>query len=295
MAMLCRAMQSQFPKIKLSGLCHSVQGTAEMLARWIGAKNEDITYTCAGINHQAFYIDYRWKGKDAYPLIREAMKNPKIYNEEQVRNEMFLLLDYYPTESSGHNSEYNAWFRKRPDLIEKFCTHGTGWNPGIYAEILKDYQGRKGVWQKSIEDWLADPKVDLVRGHEYAAYIFNAVFGDKTLYKFNGNVLNKGLIDNLPQGACVEVPVLASPLGLEAVKIGKLPDQIAALVHTSSICEELAVEGSLSGDPRKIYQAIAFDPLTSAVLGIQEIKNMTGKMFKQNKEYLPQFPDFRLD
>jgi alpha-galactosidase len=287
MAMLCRAMQSRFPNLKISGLCHSVQGTAGMLAHWIGAKDEDITYTCAGINHQAFYLDYKWKGKDAYPLLREAMKDPKIYNEEIVRNEMFLLLDYYPTESSGHNSEYNAWFRKRPDLIEKFCAHGTGWNPGVYAYILNEYLARKDSWQKEIEDWLNAPNVDLNRGHEYAAYIFNAIFGDKTIFKFNGNVLNKGLIDNLPQGACVEVPVLASPHGFEAIKIGKLPDQLAALVHTSSICEELAVEGALAQDPRKVYQAIAFDPLTSAVLGIQEIKEMTRKMFKQNADYLP--------
>ena len=288
MAMLCRAMQSRFPNLKISGLCHSVQGTAGMLAHWIGARNEDITYTCAGINHQAFYIDYRWNGKDAYPLLREAMKNPKIYNEEQVRNEMFLLLDYYPTESSGHNSEYNAWFRKRPDLIEKFCTHGTGWNPGAYAYILNEYQSRKNTWQKEIEDWLSEPSTDLNRGHEYAAYIFNAVFGDKTMFKFNGNVLNHGIIDNLPNGACVEVPVLASPHGLEAVKVGKLPDQIAAIVHTSSICEELAVEGCLSGEKAKILQAIAFDPLTSAVLGIPEIREMTEKMFKQNEGFLPQ-------
>jgi alpha-galactosidase len=295
MAMLCRAMQSQFPKLRISGLCHSVQGTAGMLAKWIGADYNDISFTCAGINHQAFYIDYRWKDKDAYPLIREAMKDPKIYNEEQVRNEMFLLLDYYPTESSGHNSEYNAWFRKRPDLIEKFCTHGTGWNPGAYAYILNEYQKRKGNWQQDIEKWLADPNIDLARGHEYAAFIFNAIFGDKTLFKFNGNMPNNGLIDNLPQGACVEVPVLASPHGLDAIKIGKLPNQIAALVHTSSICEELAVEGSLQGDPRKVYQAIAFDPLTSAVLGIQEIKQMTEKMFRQNKEYLPQFSSLSVD
>jgi len=286
MAMLCRAMQSRFPHLKISGLCHSVQGTASMLAKWIGAKDEDISYTCAGINHQAFYLDYKWKGKDAYPLLKEAMKNPEIYREEIVRNEMFLLLDYYPTESSGHNSEYNAWFRKRPDLIEKFCLPGTGWNPGAYAYILNEYLGKKETWKKEIEDWLNEPDVDLNRGQEYAACIFNAMFGDKTLFRFNGNVPNFGLIDNLPRGACVEVPVLASPCGFEAVKIGSLPDQLAALVHTSSICEELAVECALSGDPKKVYQAIAFDPLTSAVLGLQEIKEMTKKMFRQNAGYL---------
>jgi alpha-galactosidase len=295
MAMLCRAMQSRYPNLAISGLCHSVQGTAEMLARWIGANHEDISYTCAGINHQAFYTEYRWKGKDAYPLIRGAVLNDrKIYNEEQVRNEMFLLLDYYPTESSGHNSEYNAWFRKRPDLIKKYCTKGTGWNPGTHAHILRDYQKRKDTWVGEIEKWLAEPDADLKRGHEYAASIFNAVFGGGELFKFNGNVPNRGLIENLPQGACVEVPVLASPHGLEPVKVGVLPRQIAALVHTSSACEELAVEGSLTGDPRKVYQAIAFDPLSSAVLGIEEIKEMTAKMFEQNRDYLPQFKTFDL-
>ena len=94
--------------IKLTGLCHSVQGTAMMLARWIGAPYEEITYTCAGINHMAWYLKYEWNGQDAYPLIRKAItERPEIYNEEQVRNEMFLALDYYVTESSGHNSEYN--------------------------------------------------------------------------------------------------------------------------------------------------------------------------------------------
>ena len=139
MAMLCRAMQRE-SYIPVTGLCHSVQGTSEMLANWIGAPYEEITYTCAGINHQAFYLKYEWNGEDAYPLIHKAItENAEIYNEEQVRNEMYLALDYYVTESSGHNSEYNWWFRKRPDLIEKYCTHGTGWNPGEYAYILKEY------------------------------------------------------------------------------------------------------------------------------------------------------------
>ena len=104
----------------MTGLCHSVQGTAAMLARWIGAPMEEITYTCAGINHMAWYLKYEWNGEDAYPLIREAVTTrPEVYDEEQVRNEMFLAFDYYVTESSGHNSEYNAWFRKRLDLIEQ--------------------------------------------------------------------------------------------------------------------------------------------------------------------------------
>ena len=295
MAMLCRGMQERYPNLKITGLCHSVQGTADMLAKWCGADPASITYTCAGINHQAFYLDFKSDGADLYPKIFNAVtKNKKIYNEEIVRNEMYLALGYYPTESSGHNSEYNAWFRKRPDLIEKFCTHGTGWNPGAYAYILNGYTGRKKVWRNEMTKWLNEEVVDIKRGGEYASYIFNAVFGDRTPFKFNGNVRNFGLIDNLPEGACVEIPVIASRDRLENVRVGKLPDPIAALVHTSSICEEMAVTGSLTGDPRLVYQAVAFDPLSSAVLGLREIKDMVKTMFKKNKDYLPQFKSFEI-
>ncbi|QHT59435.1 alpha-galactosidase [Paenibacillus lycopersici] len=288
MAMLCRAIQSE-TSVRATGLCHSVQGTAAMLAGWIGAPAEEITYTCAGINHQAFYLDFNWNGKDAYPLIRDAVKqNPAVYGEEIVRNEMFLHLDYYVTESSGHNSEYNAWFRKRPDLIERYCTHGTGWNPGEYGVVVKYGERMKNNWEQQMEEW-RDKPIDLARGEEYASYIFNAVFGDGTLFKFNGNVRNFGLIDNLPEGACVEVPVLASRNGLAPIHVGKLPDHLAILVNTSSRCEELAVEGALTGDKRKIFQAVAFDPLTSAVLSLQEIQDMVDELFEANRGWLPAF------
>lgn len=288
MAMLCRLCQSE-TKVNITGLCHSVQGTAAMLARWIGADIKDVTYLCAGINHQAFYLNYKVKGQDAYPLIRKAMERPEVYNEEQVRNEMFLHLDYYVTESSGHNSEYNAWFRKRPDLIEKYCTSGTGWNPGHHRYILDEYLKREDTWKKDILDWLAKDDIDLTRGGEYAACIFNAIFGDNTIYEFNGNVRNFGLIDNLPQGCCVEVPVEASKAGLRPVHVGALPDQLALLNNISSRCEELAVQGSIEGDRRKIFYAVAFDPLTSAVLSLGEIKAMVDEMFEANRKYLPQF------
>lgn len=288
MAMLCRAMQGQ-SKVQVTGLCHSVQGTAEMLAKWIGAPMDEVTYLSAGINHQAWYLSYRWNGKDAYPLIRAAMDNPEIYNQEIVRNEMFLHLDYYVTESSGHNSEYNAWFRKRPDLIERYCTHGTGWNPGVYGYILDEYLKREDTWQNEIEKWLADEHVNLERGHEYAAYIFNATIGDGTLYEFNGNVRNFGLIDNLPEGCCVEVPVMASKRGLSPIHVGKLPDHLAILNNISARCEELAVEAALEGDPRKVFHAVCFDPLTSAMLSLAETKQMVDEMLQQNKAWLPQF------
>jgi alpha-galactosidase len=293
MAMLCRAMQRE-SDILVSGLCHSVQGTAAMLARWIGAPIEEIDYTSAGINHQSFYIRFDWNREDAIPLIRKAItENEEIYNEEIVRNEMFLNLGYYVTESSGHNSEYNWWFRKRPDLIEKYCTHGTGWNPGVYAYILDGYRNRATSWRDSIVEWLEDPKpLDLARGHEYATYIINAYVGGEP-FKFNGNVPNKGLIPNLPPDACVEVPVYADHSGLNSIHVGPLPPQCAALVNTSIAYEEMAVEACLTGDPTLVFQAVAYSPLSAAVLSLAEIKQMVNELFEVNRDYLPTFSHFK--
>lgn len=289
MAMLCRALQRE-SFIRLTGLCHSVQGTAMMLADWIGAPYKEITYTCAGLNHMAWYLKYDWNGKDAYPLMRKAVtERPEIYNEEIVRNEMFLHLDYYVTESSGHNSEYNAWFRKRNDLIERYCTHGTGWNPGEYAYILKEYQNAERTWKDEARQWFAaETPIELERGEEYAAFIINALMGGEP-FQFNGNVPNTNLVTNLPQNACVEVPVWVSRKGFEPVHVGALPPQCATLTNLTAQIEEMAVEGALTGDPRLIFQAIAYDPLTSAVLSLAEIKQMVNQMFAQNKDYLPHF------
>ncbi len=288
MAMLCRALQ-RTTAIPVTGLCHSVQGTAEMLAGWIGAPMDEITYTCAGINHQAWYLTYEWNGRDAYPLIREAVQKPEIYNEEIVRNEMFLHLDHYVTESSGHNSEYNWWFRKRPDLIEKYCLPGTGWNPGEYAYILKEYQGRETSWRDEARQWFAaETPISLEREQEYAAYIINALQGGET-FGFNGNVPNTALITNLPEGACVEVPVYVDRNGFRPVHVGALPPQCVALNHLSVMVEEMAVEAALTGDPRLVFQAIAYDPLSAAVLSLAEIRTMVNEMLQRNRDYLPQF------
>ncbi len=294
MAMLCHAMQrSSF--IKLTGLCHSVQGTAEMLARWVGIKPEELDSVCAGINHMAWFLKLEHKGRDLYPKLREVvMKDEKVYNEEQVRNEMFLALGYYVTESSGHNSEYNWWFRKRPDLIEKYCTTSTGWNPGHHAFILNEYRRTDKTWKQEFLDWLnSDHPISLERGHEYAAYIINAYLGGE-LYEFNGNVTNTGLVTNLPEGACVEVPVLASRKGFEPIHVARLPDCCAILTNLSAQIEMMAVEGFFQGDAMLIYQAIAHDPLTAAKLSLAEIKKMVVEMFQKNREYLPQFKQINL-
>ena len=291
MAMLCRAMQKK-TNVKVTGLCHSVQGTAEMLARWIGVSMDDVTYVSAGINHQSWYIEYKVNGKDAYPLIRKAVKKEEIYKEELVRNEMFLNLGYYVTESSGHNSEYNWWFRKRPDLIEKYCIHGTGWNPGKYGYILDEYLNREDTWKNDIKKWLKQKSIPLERGHEYATRIINAYMGGEP-YLFNGNVPNTGIIPNLPPDVCVEVPVLANKRGFNTIYAGPLPPQCAALNNVSIASEEMAVEAALTGDPELVFYSVAYDPLTASVLSLAEIRKMVKEMLKVNKDYLPTFKNLK--
>ena len=288
MAMLCRAMQST-TNLKITGLCHSVQGTAEMLARWIKAPMEEIAYVCAGINHQSWYLDYKWNGQDAYPLIRKAIKRKKVYNEEIVRNEMFKHLGYYVTESSGHNSEYNWWFRKRKDLIEKYCLAGTGWNPGEYAYILKDYIKTERMWRSKVGKLIEETQnMPLERGGEYAAFIINACMGGEA-FEFNGNVPNTGLIPNLPKDVCVEVPVIANERGFNPLYVGPLPPQLAALNNINIAVEEMAVEAALTGNPELVFHSVCYDPLTASVLSLAEIRKMVNVMLRKNQPFLPQF------
>lgn len=290
MAMLCGALQ-RLTHIPVTGLCHSVQGTAMMLASWIGADYQDVNYLCAGINHMAWYLQYEVNGLDAYPQIYKAItENSDIYNQEQVRNEMYLALGYYVTESSGHNSEYNWWFRKRPDLIERYCTHGTGWNPGKHAYILREYQKTEQTWRTREQQAADKPigEIDLRRGQEYAAYIINALQGGEP-FRFNGNIPNTNLVTNLPDQACVEVPVFVDRAGFHPIHVGELPPQCTLLTQLSSGIEEMAIKGGLTGDPTMIYRAVCHDPLTASVLSLSEIRQMTNELFAQHQVHLPQF------
>ena len=300
MAMLCQAMQKT-TRVNVTGLCHSVQGTAHMLARWAGVPFAEVDYTCAGINHLAWYLTFTHQGRDLYPTLRKKVReDAAVYNAEQVRNEMFIAMDYYVTESSGHNSEYNWWFRKRPELIEKHCTHGTNWNPGRHAYILDEYRNRTH-WRQDVRKWIEQPGWKrpaeraklLARGGEYAASIMDAWMGGP-LFRFNGNVLNTGnYVSNLPADCCVEIPVLASRLQMQPISVGALPRQVVPLTSLNATCETLAVEAALEGDPRKVYQAIASDPLTAAVLSLGEIREMVNAMLAKNKPHLPQFKHFK--
>lgn len=181
--------------------------------------------------------------------------------------------------------EYRA-LNHLPGVIEKHCTHGTGWNPGEHAAILKSYRRREKNWRDQVYAWFEQETIDLERGHEYAAYIMHAMSGGEP-FQFNGNVPNRNLISNLPDGACVEVPVWASAKGLEAVAVGPLPASVAPLTNIYSQIEEMAVAATLNGDRRLIYQAVAYSPLSAAVLSLAEIRELVDELFAANEPYLP--------
>lgn len=284
MSMLCGAMQ-KYANVEVTGLCHSVQGTIKMLSEWLDVPYDEITYKCMGVNHQAFYTVLEHNGKDLYPRLKKLMEDPEYRNKEQVRNEMFLKLGYYVTESSGHNSEYNQWFRKRPDLIEKYCTNGTNWNPGTHAFSLELRKERHADTSKQYKEWYEKP-FDSQKSLEYAADIFNARIGDGKPFIFNGNVLNKGSIPNLPYDACVEVPVVADRMGFKTTIAGPLPDHIAILVNTTARIESLVVEAAMKKSRDLVYKAVYMDPLSSAVCSLEEIKAMCDELFEANRDFL---------
>lgn len=286
MGMVCKVVQSQ-TTIPVMGLCHSVQETTQMLADWIGKPISEITYRCAGLNHQAWVLDFKWQGKDAYPLIREAANREENSSKEPVRVDMLNHLGYFVTESSGHNSEYNPWYRKTPEILDRYLAKGLE-NDGHYGFEIEYYESVQDTWDEKLKEWYSQGDLPLERGKEYAACILNAVIGDGTPFQFYGNVMNRGYIENLPENACVEVPVYASPYGFEPVSVGKLPPQLACLNGINAQCEDMAVEALLTGNRELVYYAAYLDPLTSAVLPLNEIRAMVDELFDFNNQYLPE-------
>ena len=287
MAMLCKAMKT-YTNVDVTGLCHSVQGTSKMLAEWAGVDYNEVKYTCVGINHMAFFTELFANGTDLYPILRKKIETDEYYNKEKVRNEIFKTFGYYVTESSGHNSEYTPWFRKRPDLIRKYCSpEGANWNPGEYAFSLKLRQN-PDRFDRLVNEFMKK-ELKRERGHEYAANILNARIGDGTPFDFNANLLNCGSVKNLPYDACVEIPVTATADGYVRRFEGELPSSVAPLVAYTAAIENLTVEAWEKKSKALVYQAVSLDPLCSAVLSLEEIRQMCDELFEINKEFLAGF------
>ncbi len=303
---------SRATDIRTVGLCHSVPGTAHELARDIGVPYEEIDYLVAGINHMAFYLKFerRATGEDLYPLIRRVYEEGRVPPTNRVRYEMLMRLGYFVTESSEHFSEYVPWFIKSgaDGLIEKFnipldeyierCKAGIiSWQlleqaekegriPGE-AEILEALRDvnpmHKGWTVRSITDL---NKVE--RSVEYGSLIIHSMEtgGARVIY---GNVPNAGIIDNLPEGCCVEVPCRVDAEGIQPIPVGALPPQLAALMQTNINVQALTVEAALTGKREHIYHAAMLDPHTAAELTLDQIWAMVDELIEAHGDYLPAY------
>lgn len=277
------------------GLCHSVQGTSELLASWLGVPYNEVVYRCAGINHQAFFLEFRQGDEDLYPRIHAALQREDFYAQDPVRAELLKHFGYFVTESSGHASEYYPYFRKtaamvNEELAPKFQTDTSLWfdsgrTGGYLRECLRRLDQFKAEYEALISGATAAP---VERTHEYGSYIIEAMETHRPI-RINGNVPNYGLIADLPEGCCVEVPCLVDGNGIQPTTIGKLPPQLAALMRCSIDVQELAVEAALTGNREAVYHAIMLDPLTAAACTLPQIRAMVDELMLAQVQWLPQF------
>jgi alpha-galactosidase len=277
------------------GLCHSVQGTGAMLARWIDVPYEEVISFCAGINHQAWFLDFRRGNQDLYPRIWEAIEQPEIVVQEPVRIDIMKYFGYFVTESSGHASEYVPYFRKSAQMIEtelvpRFKNEHDAWfdfsRTGGY---LRHCISRSAESREEYRELLAGVRdLPTARTLEYGSFIIEAMETNRPA-RVNGNVPNYGLIDNLPEGCCVEVPCLVDGNGIQPTAVGSLPQQLAAINRLSVNVQALIVEAALSGDVDAVHHAIMLDPLTSAVCTLPQIRAMVDEMLQAQAQWLPQF------
>lgn len=288
--------------VRAVGLCHSVQGTSRMLARELGVVYEEVRYRSAGINHQAWFLEFARGGEDLYPRLRQVMRRRhlrriepgdlapdygdhsdaartvSVYEggQERVRTAIMDAFGYYHTESSHHASEYVPYFRKNSALVESFIPQR--WD---YFDLCSAHDEPRHT-----DELGAALKSQLAPSVEYGAAIVNSMeTGERSV--IHGNVPNTGLITNLPQGCCVEVPCLVDANGVQPTVIGDLPPQCAALNRACIAVQELAVTAALENDREHVYHAVMLDPLTSAVLTLDQIRCMVDDLFAAHTKLLP--------
>jgi len=291
MAMNCWAI-NRATSIKTVGLCHSVPHTAEALATDINVPIEEIDYLVAGINHLAFFLKIEHRsGEDLYPRLRQFMVDreqdgnwPKRCPDgmvDHVRYELLKRLGYFVTESSEHLSEYTPWFikRDRPDLIESFQIP--------LNEYIRRCQAQIADWEQmrvTLED--ENRPIQIERSLEYGSLIIHSLETNQPRIIY-GNVQNDGLIDNLPDGCCVELPCLVDGNGIRPTKIGPLPLQLAALMQTNINVQALTVEAALTRKREHIYHAAMLDPHTAAELSLDQIHTLVDDMIEAHGDWLP--------
>lgn len=272
--------------VKNVGICHGVQHTNSEITKFVGLEEEDVTYKVAGINHLAWFLEYRRAstGEDLYPLLRDTLENPRteaqqaFMKNEAVRIEIMRKFGYFPTESNVHDSEYMPYFRRNAALMERY--HLKPRDP------VRDSLGDKArEWLKDGKDGEKQLTGELKLSSEYTSGIMDGIRTDRP-FRFNGNVMNKGLITNLPGKLCVEVPCFADRHGINATVIGDLPTHLAGFNRASATCVQLTVESILEKDKEKAFYAVALDPNVAAVLPLDDIRKMFEEMWEAEGDLL---------
>ncbi|MCP5114688.1 MAG: alpha-galactosidase [bacterium] len=271
--------------VSFVGLCHGVQTTLDLISRYCEAPKDEISYTCGGINHMDWFLSLKHKGRDLYPELRELFERPEYYKNEKVRGEVFRHFGYFMTESTGHLSEYVPWFRKNAKAMDLYCDEPAfGGETGAYYNWCRTVAGK---YAENDPLRFESTAVDH-RSVEYCSYIIEAV-ATGTPFRFMGNVRNDGYITNLPNGCCVEVPTFADDTGIRPTFVGELPPQCAALCMSNISVQSLAAQAALESDPELLMQAVAMDPLTSAVCTLAEAREMASEMLEAQRQWLPGF------
>ena len=275
MAMLCWAIGQASP-IRMVGLCHSVQGTAGELERDLGVPAGELDYVCAGLNHLAFYLELRHAGRDLYPELRAKEDVPEW---NRVRYEVLRQFGYFCTESSEHLAEYVPWFIKgaRPELVDEFNIPLDEYPRRCEAQIA-EWEGLRSSLERG-------EALAATRSNEYGAQIVHALETGEP-FRFNGNVMNDGLIDNLPD-CCVEVPCIADENGVTPQPVGALPPQLAALIQTNVNVQGLTVEAALGERLEHVYHAAMLDPHTAAELPLAEIRTLVDRLLEAHGDLVP--------
>jgi alpha-galactosidase len=278
MAMLCWAVYEGSSIDRVVGLCHSIQGTTHRLAELVGVPFDEVMFLGAGINHQSFILRFERGGENLYPLLDDAIeRDPEL--ARTVRVEMYRRLGYFPTESSEHGAEYVPWFMRHDELVERYRI-----TVGDYVQRSEENMREYARIRSALA---AGEGFEIERSLEYASLIIHSI-ETGTERAFYGNVRNSGLIDNLPDGCCVEVPCLVDRTGVQPTHVGALPPQLAALNRTFANVCELTVRAALDGKREHVYHAAMLDPNTAASLTLDEIEALVGDLLDAHRHALPE-------
>jgi alpha-galactosidase len=273
------------------GLCHGVQGSSSQIAQALGVPLEELDITAAGINHQTWFISVKHRGQERVGELLEAFeKHPTFMKTEKVRIDMLRRFGHYSTESNGHLSEYVPWYRKRPREIRKWADLSV-WINGETGGYLRYCRERNEEFDREFDAWLAQPATRLderERSFEHGSRIIEAMETGR-VYRGHFNVMNNGLVENLPDDCVVEVPGYVDGSGLNPVRAGRLPLACAATCQRSIDVQRMSVEAAVHGDATLLKQAMLHDPLTGAVCNPPEVWQMVDEMLVAQSRWLPQY------